>query len=67
MGLWHSLAQQFRQPTGIVGRIAGFLFRMNVEGIEWTIRQLDIQSTDHVLELGFGPEPTSSSPSSTEP
>lgn len=55
MGLWHSLAQQFRQPTGLVGRIAGFLFRLNVTGIEWTIRQLDIQPTDHVLEIGFGP------------
>ena len=55
MRIWHSLAQQFRQPSGIVGRLAGFLFRINVEGIEWTIRQLDIQPGDHVLEIGFGP------------
>jgi ubiquinone/menaquinone biosynthesis C-methylase UbiE len=54
MGLWHRLAQQFRQPSGIVGRALGFLFRMNREGIDWTIDQLEIQPTDHVLEIGFG-------------
>ena len=55
MGLWHTLAQQFRQPTGFLGRLAGFLFRINLEGIDWTIRQLEIQPGDHVLEIGFGP------------
>jgi ubiquinone/menaquinone biosynthesis C-methylase UbiE len=55
MGLWHSLAQQFRQPSGFIGNIAGFLFRMNLEGIEWTISLLEIQPIDHVLEIGFGP------------
>jgi ubiquinone/menaquinone biosynthesis C-methylase UbiE len=55
MGLWHSLAQQFRQPSGVVGRIAGLLFRINREGINWTITLLEIQPTDHVLEIGFGP------------
>ena len=55
MGLWHRLAQQFRQPTGFLGRLAGFFFRINLEGIEWTINLLAIQPTDHVLEIGFGP------------
>jgi ubiquinone/menaquinone biosynthesis C-methylase UbiE len=55
MGLWHTLAQQFRQPAGFLGRLAGFFFRINREGIDWTIDQLEIQSTDHVLEIGFGP------------
>jgi ubiquinone/menaquinone biosynthesis C-methylase UbiE len=55
MGLWHRLAQQFRQPSGIVGRVLGFLLQMNREEIDWTIEQLDIQPTDHVLEIGFGP------------
>ncbi len=55
MGLWHSLAQQFRQPAGFLGWLAGFLFRLNRNGIDWTIDQLDIQPTDHVLEIGFGP------------
>jgi ubiquinone/menaquinone biosynthesis C-methylase UbiE len=55
MGLWHRLAQQFRRPTGMLGRLAGFFFRINLEGIEWTINLLEIQPTDHVLEIGFGP------------
>jgi ubiquinone/menaquinone biosynthesis C-methylase UbiE len=55
MRLWSSLAQQFRQPAGWLGRLAGFLFRINREGINWTIGQLDIRPTDHVLEIGFGP------------
>lgn len=55
MGLWHRLAQQFRQPTGFLGRLAGFFFRINLEGIDWTISLLEIQPTDHVLEIGFGP------------
>ncbi|MBU6434187.1 MAG: methyltransferase domain-containing protein [Nitrospirae bacterium] len=55
MGLWHRLAQQFRQPTGILGRLAGVFFRINLEGIDWTISLLEIQPTDHVLEIGFGP------------
>jgi ubiquinone/menaquinone biosynthesis C-methylase UbiE len=56
MGLWHSLAQQFRQPSGLPGRIAGSLFRkINREGIDWTIGLVEIQPTDHVLEIGFGP------------
>jgi ubiquinone/menaquinone biosynthesis C-methylase UbiE len=55
MGLWHRLAQQFRQPTGFLGRLSGFFFRINLERIEWTINLLAIQPTDHVLEIGFGP------------
>ena len=55
MSFWHSLAQQFRQPAGFLGRLAGFFFRINREGINWTISLLEIQLTDHVLEIGFGP------------
>ena len=55
MGLWHSIARQFRQPSGFFGRLAGVLFRINREGIDWTIDQLEIQPTNHVLEIGFGP------------
>lgn len=54
MNVWHRLAKQFCQPTGVLGRIVGFLFRMNREGTEWAISLLEIQSTDHVLEIGFG-------------
>jgi len=54
MGIWHGLAQQFRQPSGFWGRIVGFLFRMNRQGIDWTVDLLDIQLSDQVLEFGFG-------------
>lgn len=55
MGLWHTLAQQFRQPAGFLGRLAGYFFRFNLEGIDWTISLLEIQPNDHVLEIGVGP------------
>jgi ubiquinone/menaquinone biosynthesis C-methylase UbiE len=56
MGLLYALAQQFRKPAGFRGRIAGSLFRkINREGIDWTIGLVEIQPTDHVLEIGFGP------------
>lgn len=54
MKLWHRLAEQFCQPTGFLGRIVGFLFSMNREGIDWTISLLEMQTSDHVLEIGFG-------------
>jgi hypothetical protein len=47
MKLWHRLAEQFCQPTGFLGRIVGFLFRMNREGIDWTIAD----------KHGFSPRP----------
>ncbi len=55
MGLLHALAKQFRQPSGFLGKLLGFFFRINREGIEWTIGLLDIRPTDRVLEIGFGP------------
>lgn len=54
MNVWHRLAEQFCQPTGFLGQVVGFLFRMNREGIDWTISLLEIQPADHVLEIGFG-------------
>ena len=55
MGLLHALAQQFRRPSGFLGRLVGLFFRINREGIDWTVGLLDIRPTDHVLEIGFGP------------
>ncbi len=55
MGLLHTLALQFRRPSGLLGKLAGLLFRINREGNEWTIGLLEILPTDHVLEIGFGP------------
>lgn len=55
MGLLHALAKQFRRPSGFLGKLLGFVFRMNQEGIDWTIGLLDIRPADRVLEIGFGP------------
>ncbi|RIK33937.1 MAG: class I SAM-dependent methyltransferase [Chloroflexi bacterium] len=51
-----STVAQFRQPTGLMGRLVGALMaRKNRERITWAVSLLDIQPTDHVLEVGFGP------------
>lgn len=56
MGLTHNLAKQLRQPEGLLGRFVGYLMtRTNREAIDWTVGLLDIQPSDHVLEVGFGP------------
>src|SRR5262249_8973804 len=50
------IAGQFRDPTGLCGRIVGALMaRGNRRAATWTVSLLDILSTDDVLEVGFGP------------
>ncbi|MFQ5656093.1 MAG: class I SAM-dependent methyltransferase [Candidatus Methylomirabilales bacterium] len=49
---------QFRRPTGFWGNVAGLIMAYrpsNRERNSWTISLLDIQRTDRVLEIGFGP------------
>jgi ubiquinone/menaquinone biosynthesis C-methylase UbiE len=49
-------ARQFREPTGLLGRLVGNLMaRGNEYEGEWTVSLLNIQANDHVLEIGFGP------------
>ena len=56
MKLLHSLAKQFSQPKGFVGRLVGILMnRVNQAGIDWTIELLEIGSREQVLEIGYGP------------
>ncbi|GJD20002.1 hypothetical protein RIVM261_049580 [Rivularia sp. IAM M-261] len=46
---------QAGKPTGIVGRILGYLMDIyNREDNHWTISLLDISETSKVLEIGFG-------------
>lgn len=48
--------KQFARPHGPLGRLAGLLMaRMNVAMAEAVAELLDVQPTDHVLEIGFGP------------
>jgi len=55
VGLLRKLAEQMRKPSGVLAPLAGLMFRLNLEGIDWTIDLLDIQPSDCVLEVGFGP------------
>src|SRR5437899_9533240 len=50
------VARQLRRPRGLFGRVIGRgLARRNKEANDWTVSLLDIQPTDRVLEIGFGP------------
>jgi len=50
------VAEQLRRPHGFLGGIAGMVMeRRNRGPNEWTLDLLDIQATDAILEVGFGP------------
>jgi hypothetical protein len=54
----YRIVAQFGQPTGIVGRLVGFVLAMrpsNREPNRRTIELLRIRDGDRVLEIGFGP------------
>jgi SAM-dependent methyltransferase len=49
---------QFHQPTGAVGHVAGWIMgrrSSNVARNRWAVQLLDVQPTDRVIELGWGP------------
>ncbi|HBH78328.1 MAG TPA: class I SAM-dependent methyltransferase [Nitrospira sp.] len=49
---------QCEKPMGVGGRIAGWLMahrRSDKERNRWAVSLLDLQPTDRVLEIGFGP------------
>lgn len=53
-----AVISQFRQPTGVLGRLAGWEMATrssNRRRNEWAVGLLDIAPTDRVLEVGFGP------------
>jgi len=54
--LAHTLAQQARRPSGILGRLFGMgMGRINRGVNDFVITQLDVQHNYKVLEIGFGP------------
>ncbi len=58
MSLKQNLLSQFGHPRGWLGHIAGMIManrRSNRERNEWTLSLLNLQPTDRILELGFGP------------
>ncbi len=49
------VARQLSRPTGFLGRLMGRLMnRMNARMNAFAVRQLDLTSSDRVLEIGFG-------------
>ena len=58
MSLVTPVYRQFRRPTGLLGRLAGWIMAnrpSNIERNRWTVDLLRVQPADHVLEIGFGP------------
>lgn len=49
------LLEQFARPTGLLGHLAGFLMSRTDVDDRWLVGLLDVQPTDRVLDIGFGP------------
>jgi SAM-dependent methyltransferase len=52
------VVRQFGRPRGAAGRVAGWVMahrRSNRQRNRWVVSLLDVQPTDRVLEIGFGP------------
>ncbi|NNC63994.1 MAG: class I SAM-dependent methyltransferase, partial [Gammaproteobacteria bacterium] len=58
MSLQQELVAQFRQPTGALGRLAGWTMAhrpSNRQRNACTIELLELAPDDDVLEIGYGP------------
>ncbi len=58
MSLVERVVAQFARPTGVWGDITGFIMAhrsSNLERNEWAISLLNLQPSERVLEIGFGP------------
>jgi cyclopropane fatty-acyl-phospholipid synthase-like methyltransferase len=58
MSLVERIVAQFARPTGFFGNITGFIMAhrpSNLERNDWSISLLNLQPSDRVLEIGFGP------------
>jgi ubiquinone/menaquinone biosynthesis C-methylase UbiE len=52
------VVRQFGRPHGVTGRVAGWVMAhrgSNRQRNLWVVSLLDVQPTDRVLEIGFGP------------
>jgi len=52
------LVSQFEQPHGLAGHLAGWVMAHRISNRRrnlWVVSLLDVQPTDRVLEIGFGP------------
>lgn len=58
MSLQIYVGSQFEKPHGVAGRLAGWIMahrRSNRHRNQWTVDLLQIEASDHVLEIGCGP------------
>jgi len=58
MSIGKKLIEQFKKPDGIFGMLAGAIMAnrsSNIERNEWTLSLLELQPTDRILEIGYGP------------
>lgn len=58
MGLREKVMSQFGNPSGALGRMAGFIMShssSNLERAQWAVSLLNVRSKECVLEIGFGP------------
>ena len=58
MALMSRVRRQFGRPTGLGGGLAGWVMAhrsSNRRRNAWVVSLLDVQPTDRVLEVGFGP------------
>jgi len=49
------LFEQFGRPSGLLGRLAGYIMARSEADDRWVLELLDVQPHDRVLEVGFGP------------
>jgi ubiquinone/menaquinone biosynthesis C-methylase UbiE len=49
------LFEQFGRPSGLLGRLAGYVMARSEADDRWVVELLDVQPHDRVLEVGFGP------------
>lgn len=51
-----SMAKQFEKPKGLLGKLAGTIMYFENRKInKWSIKKLQIQKKDRILEIGYGP------------
>ena len=58
MSIKAKLFDQFREPRGLLGRLAGRFMSSrpsNQQRSVWTVERLELKPGDRVLELGYGP------------
>jgi protein-L-isoaspartate O-methyltransferase len=58
MNLQNKIVAQFRRPTGLFGRLAGWFMASRAEGRKRSSASVDLldpQPGDRVLEIGYGP------------